>query len=179
MAISASSFRVSNDPKILVGQAVRLRALSADPQRAWRWVGWFSLALTVAALSDWALAWVPLRFGVLEWEFGTIVATFSGLPLVAIGFGGLLASAVARADRAQIICVSAAVLLLALAMIGALVIFLLDVPVALQSSQGVAHLGIMKAIAKTLIMGIVFIAVFAAIGIAGLRYSFAEERSRH
>jgi hypothetical protein len=144
--------------------------LNPDAQRAWRWAGWFCFALTAAGVADWIIAWIPMRLGILEWEFGTITATFSGIPLVAIGLAGMLASAVARGARGQILGVSSFILLLSAVMIGALVIFLLDVPVALQAVDGVARLGIMKATAKTLSMGLIFIPAFIAIAVAAIRY---------
>lgn len=151
--------------------------MTPDPFTAWRWIGWFSLMLTLAGLSDWVLAWTPLRFGSPEWEFGTIVASLSGLPLLTMGFAGLLGSAVARGVRWQIILVAAIVLLFALLILGALVVFALDVPIALRTVQGPANLGIRKAIAKTTMLGLLFAAGYIVAAIVAFRH--ARRTARH
>ena len=152
----------------------RTRLAPPDALRAWRWVGWLSLLLTGAALVDWILAWTPLRFGSPEWEFGTIVASYSGLPLLALGFAGILASALARGVRWQIVTASVVMLLFAFALLGGLVIFALDIPIALRAVQGPAHLGILKAIAKTGAIGMLFTIGFAAASLAALRHATAR-----
>jgi hypothetical protein len=162
-------------PKVLVKAPSRAKQLVPDVERSWRWVGWFSLVLAIAGLGDWVIAWIPFRFGSTEWEFGTIVSTFSGLPLVTMGFAGLLASAVARGVRWQIVTVSTVVLLFALFVLGASVIFLLDVPVALQAVGGIARLGILKAIAKTALLGSLFFTLYLIAGVGGLRYSLSRQ----
>lgn len=164
-------------PQILVNSAPlsRPKAHTSNSDRAWRWVGWFSLVLALAGLGDWFIAWIPLRFGSAEWEFGTVAATFSGLPLVTMGFAGLLGSAIARDIRWQIIAVSSVVLLFALFVLLASVVFLLDVPVALGAVGGVARLGILKAIAKTGLLGSLFFVAYAVAGVRGLRYALSRQ----
>lgn len=149
-----------------------------DVQRAWGWLAWFSLILAIAGLGDLILAWVPLRLGSPEWEFGTVVSTFAGLPLVSMGFAGLLASAVARGIRWQIITVGAVLCLFAVLILLAFVIFLLDVPLALQAGAGVARIGLYKAVAKTALLGTVFFIGYAVAGVGSLRYSLRAARSR-
>ena len=168
------------DPRLLVDvprRSERARIITPDPQTAWRWIGWFSLMLTLAGLSDWVLAWMPLRFGTPEWEFGTIVSSMSGLPLLTMGFAGLLGSAVARGVRWQIVLVAAIVLTFAVLILGALAVFALDVPIALRTVQGPAHLGILKAIAKTVTLGLLFAAGYLVSAIAALRH--ARRTARH
>jgi hypothetical protein len=153
------------------GVASRSRTLVPDVATAWRWVGWFSLVLALAGIGDWILAWIPLRFGSPEWEFGTIAASFSGLPLVTIGFAGLLGSAVARGIRWQVITVSTVALIFSLMIAAALIIFLLDVPIAVRAVAGPARLGIAKAIAKTGMLGVLFFVTFFVAAIGALRHA--------
>jgi len=147
-----------------------------DAHRAWRWMGWLSLALALAGIGDWILAWFPLHFGSAEWEFGTVVSTFAGLPLITVGLAGLLGSAAARGVRWQVVFAGIALLLLALWILAASVIFLLDVPVALGAVQGVARIGILKAIAKTGLMAALFFTTYLAIGVAALRFASRLKR---
>ena len=158
--------------RILISEAgSSARELTPDAAQAWRWVGWFALVLTLAGLGDWVLAWIPLRLGAPEWEFGTIVSSFSGLPLVTMGFAGLLGSAVARGVRWQVLVVASILLVWALVIIAATVIFLLDVPLALGSVEGPARLGIIKAILKTLMMATLFGTAYLVGAIGALRRS--------
>jgi len=162
---------IGTEPKILIGSHPGSRALPGDPAQAWRWIGWFSLVLALAGIGDWVLAWIPLRFGSPEWEFGTVASTFAGLPLITMGFAGLLGSAVARGIRWQIIAVAGVVLAFALWILAASVIFLLDIPVALRAVQGVARMGLMKAIAKTGLLATLFSIAYLVAGIGALRYA--------
>lgn len=142
-----------------------------DAVRAWRWVGWFALVLTLAGLTDWVLVWVPARFGSPEWEFGTIVAGISGLPLITMGFAGLLGSAVARGIRWQTIVVGTLLLIWTVCILSSLALFLLDIPIALGSVSGIARIGIIKAITKTLFLGTLFSAAYVVAGIGALRHA--------
>ena len=162
--------KAASDPRILISEPVSL-ARSGDPIRAWRWLGWFSLVLALAGLGNWLLAWFPMRFGSPDWEFGTVVSTLSGLPLVTMGFAGLLASAAARGIRWQVIAVSIVVLLFGAWVIAAFIVLLLDVPIALRAVQGVARLGIMKAIAKTSMLAVLFSTVYFVAAIGALRFA--------
>jgi hypothetical protein len=91
-----------------------------------------------------------------------------------LGLAGLLASALARGNRTQIIVVALLALLLSFLTLAALLIFLLDVPVALQSVEGVARLGIRKAVAKNLSLGLLFSATFGIAGGTALKYALGN-----
>jgi hypothetical protein len=148
--------------------------LVADVPKAWQWLGLFSVVLFLAGLSDWVIAWIPFRLGTLEWEFGTITATLAGLPLVTIGLGGMLASALARGIKWQIVAVACTILFFALLIVAALAIFLLDVPAALRSVEGVARLGIQKAIAKNLSLGALFSVAYVMAGVGALKHALSR-----
>jgi hypothetical protein len=142
--------------------------VSSDP--AWRWLGWFGLVIALLGLGDIALAWVPLGFGNWQWEFGTVAATVAGLPLASFGLAALQASAFARGSRRSLGATSIFLILLAVAVLAALVLFLLDVPLALRAGQGAAAIAIKKAIIKTFMLGLGFGGLYLVGGIAGLRY---------
>ena len=149
--------------------------ISADVPQAWRWIGWFGLVLSVVGVGDWVLAWVPMRLGSPEWEFGTIAATTAGLPLTAMGFAALLGAAIARGIRWQVITMGWVLLVWAIVVFGAVLIFMLDVPLALRAVEGTAHLGIIKATIKTVFLGLVFSVAFGVAGFGALRHSRGSE----
>src|SRR5688500_692179 len=138
------------------------------PNGAWRWVGWFGLALTVVGLADFGLTWFPLNLGSAEWEFGTIAASFSGLPLVTMGFAALLGSAIARGVRWQLTGMGLAALALGLLVGAALVLFALVVPVALGAVEGPGRIGVMKAIIRTTSLGFVFCILYLGSDVGSL-----------
>lgn len=169
---------LSTGQRILIDSSAgssRPRTLQPDTGVAWRWIGWFALVLTVAGVADWVLAWIPLRLGSPEWEFGTVTASFGGLPLVTMGFAGLLGSAFARGKRWQIIATGWIVLFFALLIVGALLLFILDVPIALRVVQGPARLGILKATAKTVMLGVLFSTAYFIASIGALRYAYPRK----
>lgn len=137
--------------------------------RAWRWVGWFSLALALAGVGDWVLAWMPPHLGNPEWEFGTVAATMAGLPLMAMGFAGLLATGTARHQRWLVVTMTWVLIGFALVVLAALALFLLDVPLALRTVQGTARVGIIKATIKTSFLGLLFATAFGIAGLTAMR----------
>lgn len=155
----------------------RTPTMASDIPQAWRWVGWFGLMLAVASISDWTLAWVPVHLGNPEWEFGTVASSIAGLPLMAMGFAALLSSALARGIRWQVITMGWVLVAWSVLLLAALGIFLLDVPLALRTTQGAARIGIIKATAKTAILGLVFITTYGMAGIQALRHTGRRERS--
>jgi hypothetical protein len=62
--------------------------------------------------------------------------------------------------------------------VGAFMVFLLDVPLALRSVQGPAHRGLLKAIAKTGLLGVLFSVAYLVAGIVGLRHAVGGVKRR-
>jgi len=145
--------------------------LSTTNEPAWRWLGWFGLVLALLGLGDIALAWVPLGFGNWQWEFGTVAGTLAGLPLTSIGLAAVLASALAQGQRRRLTALGIALLVLGLLILGSLALFCLDIPLALRAAQGPASIGIKKAIAKTVMLGVGFSILYLSSGWAALRQS--------
>ena len=162
---------------LLGGSATSVDVIPRSAQ-AWRWVSWFGLVLALAGLSDWVLLWTPLRLGMPEWEFGTIVAAISGLPLITLGFAGLLGAAVARGIGWQIKVVSVALLVWMACILTALALFLLDIPIALGAVSGIARVGIVKAIVKTLFLGSLFSVAYLVAAVGALRWARTSRTAR-
>lgn len=162
-----------SEPRVLVRDREKKAARAAAPpdaDSAWRWIGAFGLVLAVVGLADFALAWYPMSFGTPEWEFATVTASYSGLPLPTMGLTALIASAIARGVRWQILLVSVGLLVLALFLIGGYLLFLTTVPVALGAVEGVPLIGIRKAIVKTSLLAIAFGGTYLTAAIVGFRH---------
>ena len=152
--------------------------LTPDTDTAWKWVGWIGAALALAGGTDLLLVWYPTAFGRPEWEFATLVQAFAGLPLVSIGFAGLLGAALALGRRWLIVTMAVVLLVGAVVLLLALMLFLTDVTLALRASEGLAKTGIKKAVFKTLMLGVIFGGAYAAAGVVALRHiRVARERT--
>jgi 4-amino-4-deoxy-L-arabinose transferase-like glycosyltransferase len=110
----------------------------------------------ILGFTDVALGWYPLGLGNPEWEFGTISGSLNAMAIPILGLYLALASAIARSDRmaARIIAVIMGVLLAIVISLG--VIYLTDIPMAFKAVQSSTFvtLGIKKAIAKALLLGV-------------------------
>ena len=143
-------------------------------QAAWRALGWFGGLFVAIGLADSGLHWYPLAFASPEWEFSAVSMSFGALPLLSIGFAALLASLLARGVRWGIITTAAVLIVLALLIGAAYVLFLSDVPLALRAATGPAGLTLKKAIARTSVMGIGFGTAYFVAGVVALRHSLTE-----
>ncbi len=145
-------------PRILVtGEKPGKQSFMAStPGTAWRMVGWFGLMLAVIGAVDIALNWYPTAFSSREWEFGTVAVSFGSMPLMTMGLAALFASFLARGSRLGVLVMTFVFLLLLVWVVCCYILFLLDVPIALQVARGATALPIKKAIAKTTVMGLGF-----------------------
>ncbi|HSQ32976.1 MAG TPA: hypothetical protein VLN49_24140 [Gemmatimonadaceae bacterium] len=159
-------------------QADRLAAdplTVSAPRTAWRYLGQFGVLLAVIGFVDIALHWYPPAFRSPEWEFGTVATTLGSLPLPTMGLLAVLASALARAVKANLVAISVVLGLLAAFVAAAMLMFLLDVPVALRavSAQGVppqAATEIKRTIVRTLTMGVGFGLVYLYGAVVSIRF---------
>jgi hypothetical protein len=166
--------------KILVEEAPRepkYEWAPISPAGAWVMLGWLGVLLSAVALSDYAIAMVPFRFGVAEWEFATIASVFSGLPLLTMGLAALWLSAMMRAQRWQVITTAVVLLVAGVVVFGLLLVFVLDVPLALRASAGEVRLGVKKAVAKTVMLGLLFGGSYLVTGVWSLRRRREAERA--
>lgn len=147
-------------------ESLRVRSTSF----AWRPLGWFGLLFLVVGLADMALVWYPLRPGNPSWEFGAVDLSFSTLPLLTIGLGATLASALARGSRRIAMLIAVFCLFLALVCAGGYLLLLSDVPLALRNSPPELLTGVKKAIFRNTVFAFAFTTTYLTVGIAVLRH---------
>jgi hypothetical protein len=126
-------------------------------------------ALTIVGWVDIALLWWPLSLGNVEWEFGTISATFDGLPLGTIGLS--LAGAAALGGRRFGIARAAgiAMLVVAFGLIAIYLLYLLTLAPAWRGTPEAVQPSLLKAAIKTTIFAITYVTAFAWIGLYLIR----------
>jgi hypothetical protein len=137
----------------------------------WRVLGWLGLAFFIMSLIDLALGWYPMRFGAPEWEFGTISATISGLAIPTLSLYLFFGSAIAREQTAVIRAVAIVMIVFALVLAALAVLYLTSVPLALRavSNNPIIHLGMQKAIVKSVMLFAGYEVLYIAGAFKGLR----------
>ncbi len=132
-------------------------AVAPSAERGWRILGWFGLLLLLIGLGDVASNLYKPSFGSAEWEFATIGRALGALPLLTMGLGVVAASLAARGVRWGVILTGVGSLVLGLLVVGAYLIFLTDVPLALRSTASTAAaIPIRRAVIRTSILGLGF-----------------------
>jgi hypothetical protein len=152
--------------------------LPGAPEKAWAAIGWFGLLLAIVGFGDLALLWFPFRLGNPEWEFGTIAATLAGLPLPTMGMAFLLAAGLGLGRRWLIRATSWSLLVLALLILAAYVVFLTNVPMALKGTPEAIALGVKRAVVKTTLLGLGFPAAYMLLAIGTLKHAGGRIRRR-
>ena len=131
-----------------------------DPILAWAVLGWAGIVFLIVGGSDFALTWYPMNFGNREWEFGTVTASFNGLPILVMGVGFLLAASLQLGRKwwAGLAFVVSAILTLWI--IAGAFIWATNVPLALQAAPAEVMTGIKKALVKTTIQSLTYPVLF-------------------
>jgi len=148
-----------------------------DPTQTWALLGWVGLAFLVVGGADFALTWYPMDFGNREWEFGTVTASFNGLPILVLGLGLLYAAALGYQRRwwGALTLMASGVLMLCV--LGGVVIWATNVPLALQSVPPGMMTGIKKALVKTTIQSVTYPVILGFLAVRSfqlLRGGFEE-----
>lgn len=138
-------------------------------------LGQFGVLLAVIGGIDIVLHWYPAHFRSPEWEFGTVATTLASLPLPTMGLVAVLASALARAVKPNLAAMSVVLTALALFVVACLLVFLLDVPLAMRAvaQPGVppdAVTEMKRTVVRTLAMGVGFGIVYVYGAVVSIRF---------
>lgn len=140
-----------------------------EPARSWAVLGWVGVIMLVVGGSDFALTWYPASFGNHEWEFGTVTASFNGLPILVMATGLILASSLQTGRRWLVVLATIVAFGLALWILAGVVLWATNIPLALRSVPESVLVGMKKSLAKTLVQSVTYPIAFAYLGIRGLR----------
>lgn len=139
---------------------------------AWQILGLLGLLFSLVGGVDLALAVWPVAFRDPTWEFGTAVTLLNGLPVVALGLGLGLTSAVClrKAGLSRVVAAVFGGLCVVVLLAGFLL--LTTAPIALRgASDPVVFLGIRKAIAKGGALTVIYASVFGWLAFQGWKLS--------
>jgi hypothetical protein len=163
-------------PKVLVQQEAAPRArLDAAPDFGWTLFGWLGVVFTAVGGVDLLLTWYPLHFGNAEWEFGTVSATLDGLPVLSMGLVMLAGTGAARGQRWLLRLMSVVLVVVALVIIGAALLYVTNVPIALKAvTEPAIRTGLKKAIAKASAQSLLYPVAYLWIGWQAWRHAAAR-----
>lgn len=138
---------------------------------AWRALLATGVALFIVGATDLALLLFPAKFGDLEWEFGTVSALFNGLPVPTMGAALILAGGLALDRIGAVMSVLLWSVMMAAVLLGSLILYLLNVPLAFRSvAPEVERASLVAAVIKGCVAGVVYLALHCALGYSSARF---------
>lgn len=160
----ANPIIVGSDPKAV-----------AAPQHTgpwWRVITVLGLLLVIVGGFDLTLLWYPSQFGSPEFEFATASRFLSSLPVLTMGLGLLIAVGVMRGQRGALFAAGTVCVLIAVVAALALILFALNIPLALRAAPGesLLRIGVKKAIAKGLFEGVMYTIGYLAMAWVAIRH---------
>jgi len=164
-------------PRVLVrdeDSATRKRWIPPAPDFGWELLGLIGGVFVFMGALDIVLSGYPYQFGNPEWEFGTIGGWLNGLSVPALGMALLIGSAVARGWRLGVRLWAILLVLAAVIVLGLLVIYSLNLPLASRAvTEPAVRTALKKSVLKTLIQGLFYPVVFLMIAWKAWRHSGA------
>ena len=156
-----------------VGQAARAPTpVRSGSEIAWGLLAPAGLTFALVALVDLALVWVPVRLGDTGWQFDTVSAVLDGMPMLAMGLVLGYGAALARSRYVTLRWWSAAMVLVAIALLMAFGLYLFSVPAVLASAGSAeTRLGLTKAVIQTGAQGIAYPTALFWLGTRGWRHA--------
>jgi hypothetical protein len=138
--------------------------------------GWHALLVTGVVLlivggTDLALLLFPLKFGDLEWEFGTMSALYNGLPVPSMGAALILAGGLATERAGAVVAVLLWCVIMTVVLLGGSVLYLLNIPLALRSvAPEVERAPLYSAVAKACVAAAAYLALHCVLGYSAARF---------
>jgi hypothetical protein len=148
--------------------AVKGKAQKYDASRTWALLGWVGLTFLVVGGADFVLTWYPMDFGNREWEFGTVTASFNGLPVPVMGLGLLLASSMHTGRRWLVGLATVGAFGLLLWVLAAAALWMATVPLALDATPVDVMIGMKKALVKTSVQSLTYPVILGFLGWRGI-----------
>jgi len=148
------------------------RPLPSAPGTAWSFLGLTGAAFFLIGSANQLLAFVPVRIGSPEWEFGTVSAYLDAMPLPALGATLFAAAGMALGKRWMVRTSSVVLVVMSALILALLVLYATDIPVALRSISDPAILfGLKKAIVKSLGQGLGYPVILLVLAFKAWRHS--------
>jgi hypothetical protein len=155
------------EPRVVMREEKGRKAspLAPDPEGAWRLVAVIAVGLGCVGWFDVVLMWYPLRLADLQWRFGTASGTFDALPLGTIGFGLVMAAAIALGWRRALAGGAVFAGLVGVALLAVAVMYGLGLPVVLRGlADDNARAFISRAVTKTVVFAVLYVVLYFTVG---------------
>lgn len=148
--------------RVLVGDEKQTESgrRHVGPDAAWRLLMVVGAMLALVGWADIVLTWYPPRWGSLEWELGTVSSTFDALPLGTLGLAILAAGLIARAWLRTSRALSVLMWLIVVALLGLMLLFVLDVAPALRAVNPALRGALKKSMLKTAFIAVLYLSTY-------------------
>lgn len=155
-------------PQVLVREKEEKKRVAtpkgAEAVFGWQVLGWTGILFLIVGGVDFALAWYPSDFGNAEWEFGTVTAALSGLPIVVLGAVLWMVAAARLGSRWSLAGSAVVTAALVVVVAGSLVLYGLTIPLALDAAPNeTISLGMKKAISRTVVQAVAYALVLTVL----------------
>ena len=159
------------DRKLLVAQDEKQKRQSplVAGSVAWVWTGWFGGLLTAIVLLQFFFHLLPPNLGSEEWTFGAVSSAFSDLPMLSVGLGALLASALVTGTRWLVMGVAGLLIVVSVLILSSYGLFLMSVPRVLSNTPADFGLPVKKLILSTTLLGLSMAGAYVLAAIAAVR----------
>ncbi len=128
-----------------------------DFMRGWSLLLWLGWLFVLVGLLNLVLIWIPVRFGSPEFEFASVASSLDSMPLPAMGLVFALAASRAKGSLGSARLATVLCWVLAAVVVSGLVLYWLDVPLALKAvTDPTPRLGIKKSIVKVSAQGVLY-----------------------
>ena len=151
-------------PKILTSEqnaTSGTRAHKRGHSATWTYLLALGIVLAIVGWTDVMLLWIPLNVGMEAWEFRTIGMTFEGLPLGTVGLALVGTGAIGRNLRVPRRILAVLFAVLAVGFLCIFLLYLLDIPLALQNVQEQVKPALKQNIFKTTIGVLAYTAFYS------------------
>lgn len=147
----------------------RVNRPKLDTEATFAVLGWMGLAFLVVGGMDFLLVWYPPSFASREWQFAVVTRSFSSLPVPTMGLGLLIFASVKADRRWWAFLGAAASAVVALAVVVGVVLWGVNIPLALTQVPDQVATGMYRSIARTAVQAVAYPSLFVYLSLTGLR----------
>ena len=138
---------------------------------SWQRALWGALVLlTLVALTDLVVLWVPVHLGNAEWEFATFSQTVDSLPLLTLMVAGMVAVGLNGGQVKALRILTTVCWLMVLVIGGIALLYALNVPIIWQRAVDSGATPVLrKAFVKMALLSTCYLVLYGFLGVVSLR----------
>ena len=140
-----------------------------DPKASFAVLGWVGLVFLMVGGMDFLLVWYPPAFASREWQFAVVTRSFSSLPVPTMGLGFLVFASVHAGRRWWAYLGGGAAAVMALVAVVGVVLWGINIPLALGQVPDQVATGMYRSIARTAVQAVAYPSLLIYLTVIGFR----------